>query len=149
MAKKTDFGDAAGMGAAMTSLFAVRGGFPIHCQSDEKLDFCERGVLARGLQRRALWLGNSQLHAVNQLREGERNGPDLLSERLAGRSIDLGTSLLMAAILGAWLTYRTHFRLAVHSWRIAFALECGGVAVASGFVYVFLRPVAQFIYFQF
>lgn len=88
--KKTDFGDAAAMGAATTSLFAARGAFPIHCQSDE-VNLCVKGVLARGLQRKALWLGNSQLHAVNQLQAGERNAPDLLAERLAGRSIDLVT----------------------------------------------------------
>lgn len=89
--RKTDFADAAAMGAATTSLFAVRGVFPIHCQADEGLDLCVKGVQARGLQRKALWLGNSQLHAVNQLRTGERNAPDLLAERLAGRSIDLIT----------------------------------------------------------
>lgn len=88
---KTDFGDAAAMGAATTSLFAVRGAYPIHCQPDEGLELCVKGVQARGLQRKALWLGNSQLHAVNQLQTGERNAPDLLSERLAGRSIDLVT----------------------------------------------------------
>lgn len=89
--RKTDFGDAAALGAATTSVFAVRGAFPVHCQPDEGLDLCIRGVKARGLKRKAIWLGNSQLHAVNQFREGERNAPDLLSERLAGRSIDLVT----------------------------------------------------------
>jgi hypothetical protein len=88
---KTDFGDAAAMGAATKSLFAVRGEFPIHCQSDEELNLCVNGVLNRNPQRKALWLGNSQLHAVNQLQKDERNAPDLLAERLASRSIDLVT----------------------------------------------------------
>lgn len=61
----------------------------------------------------------------------------------------LVASLLMAGFLLAWLAHRAHLRLAAHSGRIAFALECGAIAVASGFVFVFLRPVSQFIYFQF
>jgi hypothetical protein len=89
--RNTDFGDAAAMGAATTSLFAVRGAYPIHCQPGEGLELFVKGVRVRALQRKALWLGNSQLHAVNQFRTGERNAPDLLSERLAGRSIDLVT----------------------------------------------------------
>jgi hypothetical protein len=88
--KKTDFGDAAAMGAATTSMFGARGAFRIHCQPDE-VDLCVQGVKARNLTRRGLWLGNSQLHAVNQFRAGERNAPDLLSERLAGKSLDLVT----------------------------------------------------------
>jgi len=89
--RKTDFGDASVMGAATTSLFAVRGAFPIHCQPGEGLDLAVQGVKLRGLSNKAVWLGNSQLHAVNQFRSGERNAPDLLSERLANRSIDLIT----------------------------------------------------------
>jgi hypothetical protein len=79
------------MGAATTSLFAVRGAFPIHCEPGEGLDLAVQGVRVRGLSNKAVWLGNSQLHAVNQFRSGERNAPDLLSERLANRSIDLIT----------------------------------------------------------
>ena len=89
--RKTDFGDASVMGAATTSLFAVRGAFPIHCEPGEGLDLAVQGVRVRGLSNKAVWLGNSQLHAVNQFRSGERNAPDLLSERLANRSIDLIT----------------------------------------------------------
>ncbi len=61
----------------------------------------------------------------------------------------LVASLLVAGFMLTWLANRTYFRLAAYSVRIAFALECGVVAVASGFVFVFLRPVSQFIYFQF
>jgi hypothetical protein len=89
--KKTDFGDAAAMGAATTTVFAVRGDFPIHCEPGDGLDLCIEGARARNVERRVVWLGNSQLHAVNQFRAGERNAPDLLFERLAGRSIDLVT----------------------------------------------------------
>jgi len=89
--RKTDFGDAATMGAATTSVFAVRGQFPIHCEADTSVRRCIEGVEARRLQRRALWLGNSQLHAMNQFRAGDRNAPDLLAERLADRSVDLVT----------------------------------------------------------
>ncbi len=89
--RKTNFGDAAAMGAATTSMFAVRGAYPIHCQPSEELELCIEGVQARGFQRKALWLGNSQLHAVNQFQVGERNAPDVLSDRLAEKSIDIIT----------------------------------------------------------
>lgn len=87
----TDFGDAAAMGASTVSLFATRAEHPIHCQPGEALELCVKGAHARAFSIRALWLGNSQLHAVNQLGAGERNAPDILAERLAERSIDLIT----------------------------------------------------------
>ena len=87
----TNFGDAAAMGASTTSLFATRGEHPIHCEPGEALELCIKGVHARVFPIRALWLGNSQLHAVNQLRAGERNAPDILAEQLAEGSIDLVT----------------------------------------------------------
>jgi D-alanyl-lipoteichoic acid acyltransferase DltB (MBOAT superfamily) len=61
----------------------------------------------------------------------------------------LVAALLMAGFVLIWLAHRTHLRLAAYSVRLAFVLESGVVAVASGFVFVFLRPVSQFIYFQF
>jgi alginate O-acetyltransferase complex protein AlgI len=61
----------------------------------------------------------------------------------------LVAALLMAGFLVVWLTHRANFRLTTHSWRIAFALECGVIAVTFGFVFIFLRPISQFIYFQF
>jgi alginate O-acetyltransferase complex protein AlgI len=61
----------------------------------------------------------------------------------------LFAALLMAGFLLAWFSHRTHLRLVVISGRVAFALECGVIAITSGFAFVFLRPVSQFIYFQF
>ena len=57
--------------------------------------------------------------------------------------------LPMAGFLLVWLAHRAYLSLVAHSRRNVFALEWGVIAVASGFVFVFLRPVSRFIYFQF
>lgn len=89
--RKTDFSDAATLGARTTSIFASRGGFPIHCQSFGVSEGCMRGIAARKPAIQYIWFGNSQLHAINDYRHGERNAPDFLAARLAGRGIDLVT----------------------------------------------------------
>ncbi len=64
---------------------------PIHCRSIEDAQECLEGLGARGAKNAALWLGNSQLHAVNQHQRGERHAPDLLAQRLRERGLDLLT----------------------------------------------------------
>ena len=80
-----------------------------------------------------------------QLRHSYDPG-DMYGDNYGYRS---GLNISMAGFLVVWLAHRANFRLTTHSWRIAFALECGVIAVAFGFVFIFLRPVSQFIYFQF
>jgi hypothetical protein len=63
----------------------------IHCRSLEDAHECLEGLHQRGAQRAGLWLGNSQLHAVNQHQPGERHAPDMLAERLRERGLDLLT----------------------------------------------------------
>ncbi len=58
-------------------------------------------------------------------------------------------ALLMIGFMLTWLANRLNLKLAESYERIAFLLECGVIAIASGLVFVFLRPVSQFIYFQF
>ena len=58
-------------------------------------------------------------------------------------------ALLMAGFLLFWFVYHNRFRLPGSAGRIAFAFDCGVIAISFGFVFVFLRPISQFIYFQF
>ncbi len=58
-------------------------------------------------------------------------------------------ALLMIGFMLTWLANRLNLKLAESYERIAFLLECGVIAIASGLVFVLLRPVSQFIYFQF
>ena len=39
---------------------------PIHCRSIDDAHECLEGLGSRGAKNAALWVGNSQLHAVNQ-----------------------------------------------------------------------------------
>jgi lysophospholipase L1-like esterase len=71
--------------------FATFEDHAIHCRSAEDAHKCLEGLSARGAKNAALWLGNSQLHAVNQHKAGQRHAPDLLSERLRERGVDLLT----------------------------------------------------------
>jgi len=64
-------------------------------------------------------------------------------------NVYLVAALLLAGFLLAWLAHGLHLRHRASSARVAFALETVAVAIAAGFVFIFLRPVSQFIYFQF
>lgn len=79
------------LGEATTSVYASVDGAPIHCQSVEDAAGCLSGHALRGARPVALWLGNSQVHAVNQLKPGEENAPPILFRRLAGRGLELIT----------------------------------------------------------
>lgn len=74
-----------------SSYFATHDGKPIHCSACKDAVECIAGWKSRGERPLALWFGNSQLHAVNQLEQGDRNAPDLVAERLRRRGADLLT----------------------------------------------------------
>lgn len=88
---KTNFEDATVLGAETTSIFGKLDGYPIHCRDDRDLDACLVGANERNIERSVLWLGNSQVHAVNQWREGEVNAPPILFEALKKQGLDLLT----------------------------------------------------------
>lgn len=89
--RSTDFGDAATMGVQTVSIFASIGGYRIHCQGFSHAENCLEGIEARQAKNQIIWFGNSQLHAVNQYRQGEQNAPALLNVKLAQRGFDLVT----------------------------------------------------------
>lgn len=68
--QKTDFADLA-LGEESTTYFAHFDGHPVHCTKVKTLQDCLAGWKSRGEQPTGLILGNSQLHAVNQLQKGE------------------------------------------------------------------------------
>lgn len=89
--KRVNFEDAATFGAQTTSVFANIGQHPIHCTDGRDAATCVAGAKARQSESTVLWLGNSQVHAVNQLRPGETNAPPILFNSLSSRGLDLLT----------------------------------------------------------
>ena len=67
----------------MDSLFTVRGG--------GDAESCLAGQRSRGATQAALWLGNSQIHEVNQWKPGETTASPLLFDSLRQHGLDLLT----------------------------------------------------------
>lgn len=88
---KTDFEDAAAMGAETTTVMPSFGGHKIHCYDGRDAYDCISGVQARKAERSVLWLGNSQLHAINQWKPSETNAAAILFESLKQNGLDLTT----------------------------------------------------------
>lgn len=88
---QTNFEDAAAFGAQTTSVFGSVHGHRVHCGDARDAELCLAGARERKAKDAALWLGNSQVHAVNQLRAGEVNAPILLHEHLNAAGLDLLT----------------------------------------------------------
>ena len=88
-AKKVDYGDAAAFGAATTTFMASYGSNPIHCHALDDANLCIKGVNARGANSSILWLGNSQIHAVNQAIGNDQTAVPALFESFKAKGLDL------------------------------------------------------------
>jgi hypothetical protein len=86
---ETNFEASATLGTATTPVFASANGFPIHCYGSSDIENCLEGQKSRGATQAALWLGNSQVHEVNQWQPGETNAPPLLFDSLDRHGLDL------------------------------------------------------------
>jgi hypothetical protein len=75
--KRNNFEELA-LGEATHAFYAKYDNVPIHCSDMRDVQLCLDGFHRRGGNRAALWLGNSQLHAINQYQEGDENGPAIL-----------------------------------------------------------------------
>ncbi|MBK8907417.1 MAG: hypothetical protein IPM60_05810 [Rhodospirillales bacterium] len=64
-------------------------GEPIHCHDVTDAERCLAPARERDLARSILWLGNSQLHAINQMKPGERPASALLAERWRPRGVEV------------------------------------------------------------
>jgi len=60
------------------SKFAVVDGVRVHCSDLSDAAECIAGAARCKACRRYLWLGNSQLHAINQRKPADRSAPELL-----------------------------------------------------------------------
>jgi hypothetical protein len=80
-------------------VYASVDGHAIHCQGVEEAEPCLSGHRSRGGRPAVLWLGNSQLHAVNQHRPGDEPAAPVLFRVLAAQGRDLLTFSLPNASL--------------------------------------------------
>jgi len=87
---ETRFEDLA-LGDATEAYFARVGDHPINCSTLEDADGCIEGFHARGSSRAALWLGNSQLYAINQMKPDDQTMPAILWERMRASGLDVLT----------------------------------------------------------
>jgi len=88
---ETNFEASATLGTESTSIFGSAKGFPIHCSGSRDAEKCLAGQQSRMASQAALWLGNSQVHEVNQWQLGETNAPPLLFSSLGRHGLDLLT----------------------------------------------------------
>jgi hypothetical protein len=84
----TNFEQAA-LGTETHAYFAKLDGHLIHGESAESVDLVLKGFAARGGQSAILWLGNSQLHGINDYQAGQQSAPERLSHRLRGEGIEV------------------------------------------------------------
>ena len=78
-----------GLGPETSPVFAVYDGRPIHCQGVSDADLCISRLSDIGKRSNILWLGNSQLHGVNQYQAGEETAPLILLEAVLPNGVDL------------------------------------------------------------
>lgn len=74
---RINFEDANVMGAETSEIKYVMNGFRIHCGDSRDAHECLTGLNQAPHKNVALWLGNSQLHAVNQLQPNQLNAPPI------------------------------------------------------------------------
>lgn len=85
------FNQAAAVGADTIDYYAHNGDYAVHCGDATDIANCLAGVEYRALEHNALWLGNSQLHAINQLKQDEVSASHLLHYALLEQNWDLIT----------------------------------------------------------
>ena len=83
--------DEIGLGQDTSSVFATVDGDPIHCGDLTTAEACLAGARRRAGTATVVWLGNSQLHGVNQFRPGQETASARLFARLRPQGLDLLT----------------------------------------------------------
>lgn len=77
------------LGDQTQSVYGSYDGDKIFCSSPAELPECLGPAARRNLPQRVVWLGNSQLHAINQSRPGQVTAPVLLAQALRPRGIEV------------------------------------------------------------
>jgi hypothetical protein len=108
--EETNFEASATLGTESTPIFGSANGFPIHCSGSSDAEGCLAGQKSRGATQAALWLGNSQVHEVNQWQSGETNASPLLFDSLGRHGLDLLTFSLGNASLQEHYVMFEHLR---------------------------------------
>jgi hypothetical protein len=95
------------LGSQTSSYFALIDSAPIHLSSSRLTDFKQlvKGWHNRGEKPVLLILGNSQTHAINQLKAGQANYPEILFKRLSHQIEPLSQSLPNANLQEFYLIY--------------------------------------------
>ena len=78
-----------GIGDGTSSYYGNVGGAPIHGGTFETIVQVYEGWVSRGKKPVILWLGNSQLHGVNQFQDGDQNSPLLIHEAMGPKGYEL------------------------------------------------------------
>ena len=84
---KTDF-DAVTLSRQTRLVFATLQGQRVQCADLEDADDCLKPAATRELKQFVLWLGNSQLFAINQFEAGQQPAPGLVAETLRAHSME-------------------------------------------------------------
>jgi hypothetical protein len=79
------------LGQGTTAVYATVDGKPIHCKHMVDAQGCLDTHRRSGGLPVILWLGNSQVHGINQYKEGEETAPAILFPRLRERGLHLVT----------------------------------------------------------
>ena len=79
------------LGRFTSSYFGTVDGYPIHSRGVFDIDQITEGWRKRGRCPVVVWLGNSQLHGINQYQEGQENAPLLVHHRFSPQGIDVLT----------------------------------------------------------
>ncbi|HPU16645.1 MAG TPA: hypothetical protein PK808_11190, partial [Polymorphobacter sp.] len=77
------------LGEATKSVYGSYDGDKIFCGSVEEAPQCLDPARRRALAKRVVWLGNSQLHAINQPKPADVTAPVLLARALRPRGIEV------------------------------------------------------------
>ena len=86
---RINFEDAKAMGAETTEIRHSMREHKIHCGDFRDADQCLAGLQQTPHHKIALWLGNSQLHAVNQQQPNQLNAPPIAFKQLDNERIYL------------------------------------------------------------
>lgn len=80
--KQGELKDAA-LGIGTTLVRGVVDGAPVHCEGNSDIFKCiDAYDNTNDIEKTILWLGNSQLHAINQMTDGDKPAPGILHEAL-------------------------------------------------------------------
>jgi hypothetical protein len=100
-----DFDDLA-LGEATKSVYGSYAGDRIFCDSPAQAPECLGPARVRALPHQLLWLGNSQLHAINQPRPTDETAPILLARSQRPRGVEVqAMSFPNASLAEFYLAY--------------------------------------------